>query len=1249
MKKTVLRILSFCAAIIFILPTLALTFDAYAASAPTASQTATAIAEEGTVLLRNTGVLPLTSDDGIALMCKTQVFGGGGSGWVNASQLGYYAKALSNAAASKKIKSYKKITSPTTDTEANKVVYVITRESTEGEDIAESSYKLSTAERNDIKVLANKYGAKNIVVVLNVGSVMDTTFLIEQKVGAIVVAYYGGQNAGTALANVLTGKVNPSGKTVDTWASDYSYYPSSDKSGIGTFAGDKNTLYTEDVYVGYRYFATFDPEYKKVNYPFGFGLSYTDFEISNVKTELKGDKFMVSAVVRNVGKVSGKEVVQLYFGAPEGKMGAPAMELCGFAKTGEIKPGEYETVRIYFDKEDFSRFDDTGKISLNSYVIEKGEYKLYLGNSIKNASDRGSIYTYNVAEDEISKALTALRDTTLPERLLSSGSFEALAGKESVDVTHFVSSAGSTVIQAEDYSDVSKGATTEVYYVGSDRGFGMGNLSQEGRGISYSLDVEKAGEYYIAFNLACAWDNQYDMFEITVKKDGKTTNQNVDVSMNKTHTDSDGKWFECVYLKNNSAFSSSDTAFYKITLPEGECTLTFRGNGPRFQNFESFQIYSGNIYSDKTTVIEAENFSSSTLGAVSIANGACTAISNAAGNRYVYDLNNAKAQNYYFSLSASNLSSAKKGALEIYVNGEKADALIDLKKTAAGGDVIISNYYTFEKTDAVKLALPEGSVKIELVTTSETVSCIDKIFLCPESAYIAPDKVIFEDNTDKFTEITNTQGKELDTLITFDDLLEDPSKLDSFVSQISVDDLVKLFVVDTGNMGASAGNPETGVGVVGARAMSWKYWSNNPPVYWCADGPAGIRYTNSSKYAIWFPCATMLASTWNTELAELFGDAVGKECVKGGVDIWLAPGVNIHRNPLCGRNFEYYSEDPLVSGMFAAAVTNGVQKHGVSVCVKHYAANNQETNRFGNNSCISVRALREIYLKSFEITVKNSDPMAIMSSYNMINGLHAASSYDLITGVLKDEWGFDGAIFSDWSASMSHISLVESGNTFKSANPDTKSVLQAYKSGLLSREQIESLAKEAISYFAELGTPRAYVEGDMMLEIKSADMRKLSSAIRTLKINVREKAKITITSENTKGLDFFLGDKKLEFANGKAALDIEVGEYELRIRESESNALSSLDGITLSAECEELFTVVDEKPIFPDDTPTTTTTAVTTTNTPVTTPAPSTTTDEVGGVNDRGSVIDAILWCTISAILIAGAVIAFFVMKKIKK
>ena len=168
------------------------------------------------------------------------------------------------------------------------------------------------------------------------------------------------------------------------------------------------------------------------------------------------------------------------------------------------------------------------------------------------------------------------------------------------------------------------------------------------------------------------------------------------------------------------------------------------------------------------------------------------------------------------------------------------------------------------------------------------------------------------------------------------------------------------------------------------------------------------------QYCTAIPIATAIAQSWNTEFAEVCGDIVGSEMDIFGVDLWLAPALNIHRNILCGRNFEYFSEDPLVSGKFAAAITKGVQKHpGRGVTIKHYAANNQETNRYANNSIISERALREIYLKGFGICVRESDPMAVMTSYNLLNGEHTSESKEL-ADVLFREFGFDGLIMTDW-------------------------------------------------------------------------------------------------------------------------------------------------------------------------------------------------------------------------------------------
>ncbi len=186
------------------------------------------------------------------------------------------------------------------------------------------------------------------------------------------------------------------------------------------------------------------------------------------------------------------------------------------------------------------------------------------------------------------------------------------------------------------------------------------------------------------------------------------------------------------------------------------------------------------------------------------------------------------------------------------------------------------------------------------------------------------------------------------------------------------------------------------------------------------SAPAEINLTDAithHQYCTAIPIATLLAQTWDKKLIREVGDLIGSEMDEMGVTLWLAPGMNIQRNPLCGRNFEYFSEDPLVTGLCATAITEGVQKHpGLGTTIKHFVANNQENNRNHNNSHVKERALREIYLKGFEICIKQADPKSIMSSYNLINGVHTANSYDLLTAAVRDEWGFQGFIMTDWGA-----------------------------------------------------------------------------------------------------------------------------------------------------------------------------------------------------------------------------------------
>ena len=230
------------------------------------------------------------------------------------------------------------------------------------------------------------------------------------------------------------------------------------------------------------------------------------------------------------------------------------------------------------------------------------------------------------------------------------------------------------------------------------------------------------------------------------------------------------------------------------------------------------------------------------------------------------------------------------------------------------------------------------------------------------------------------------------------------------------------------------------------------------------------------QYCTAFPVGTALAQTWDPELLTEFGCAVAEEMREFQVDLWLAPGMNIQRNPLCGRNFEYFSEDPLLSGVLASAVTRGVQdKTGCGVTIKHFACNNQEDNRMGVDACVSQRALREIYLRGFEIAVKESAPAAIMSSYNLINGVHAANSRDLCTVVAREEWGFQGVIMSDWNTTVPEDGSIPwkcaaTGNDIIMPGncDDDENIRQAYAQGELTEKEIRECAGRIIALVKKL-------------------------------------------------------------------------------------------------------------------------------------------------------------------------------------
>lgn len=253
-----------------------------------------------------------------------------------------------------------------------------------------------------------------------------------------------------------------------------------------------------------------------------------------------------------------------------------------------------------------------------------------------------------------------------------------------------------------------------------------------------------------------------------------------------------------------------------------------------------------------------------------------------------------------------------------------------------------------------------------------------------------------------------------------------------------------------------------------------------------ADGPAGLRIdptrpgTDRTFYCTGFPIGTMLASAWNPELVEEVGRAMGNEVLEYGVDVLLAPGVNIHRNPLCGRNFEYYSEDPVLAGETAAAYINGIQSNGVGTSIKHFAANNQELNRLHNDARVSMRALREIYLKVFEIAIRKAQPWTLMTSYNYINGMHASESPWLLTDILRGDWGFLGTVVTDWGGGYDTAAQIHAGNELIQSGSDARynALIDAVREGRLSMEDVDRSVTRALQLIVKCPSYRGYEHSD---------------------------------------------------------------------------------------------------------------------------------------------------------------------------
>ena len=625
-------------------------------------------------------------------------------------------------------------------------IYVIARNSGEGSDrsAGKGDYLLSDDEEANLKLLGQNF--ENVVVVLNVGGIIDTKFFDEiDGLDSMLLMSQAGMTGGDALVEVLNGTVNPSGKLTDTWAKNYSDYPAA--TTIGDNDGDnKQEDYKEGIYVGYRYFDTFNitPAYE-----FGYGKSYTSFDVEPLTVAADENNVSVTVNVTNTGDTySGKEVVEVYFSAPDGSIEKPYQELAGFAKTDNLAPGESQKLTVTYKTTEMSSYDEAKA----AYVMEDGDYIVRVGDSSRNTKVAG--------------VLTLDKDVVT----------EQLSNQLTLD---------------KNWKDLSKTGKTPYSY-----------------------------------------------------KD------------------------EAAQIK----------AAARIALPSAK--------------------------------IKTEN------------------------------------------------------------NASK----IDEKK--------VTTYLTADAAKDYKAA------ENEVVETVDAVPANTKLI----------------------------------------DVYDGKVSMESFVA--SLDD-TQLANLANGISGASTSGDTWGAdanSVTGAAGETSQLYFNSLgiPNTVEADGPAGIRVTAETtdkdgnavyNYCTAFPIGTLLAQTWNTDLVNRVGKAIGEEMVEIGVTLWLAPGMNIHRDPLCGRNFEYYSEDPALTGYVGSAITAGVQSNkGVGVTIKHYITNNQETNRSAVNTSVSERTLREIYLKGFEMVVKSAQPMAIMSSYNKVNGTYACENFDLLTSVPRGEWGFDGMVMTDWGA-----------------------------------------------------------------------------------------------------------------------------------------------------------------------------------------------------------------------------------------
>jgi beta-glucosidase len=404
------------------------------------------------------------------------------------------------------------------------------------------------------------------------------------------------------------------------------------------------------------------------------------------------------------------------------------------------------------------------------------------------------------------------------------------------------------------------------------------------------------------------------------------------------------------------------------------------------------------------------------------------------------------------------------------------------------------------------------------------------------------------------------------------DIYEDDRKptndrIDDLLAQMTIEE--KIHLLKGSGLASALGRVKPGQGIPGAVGTIVPTPRLGIPTIYLSDGPAGLRIEPTrdnderTYYCTAFPIATLLASSWNVPLVEKVGIAMGNEALEYGLDVILGPGVNIQRHPFCGRNFEYYSEDPILTGYMGAAIVNGIESNGVGTSVKHFVANNQETERKNNDVIVSDRALREIYLKSFEIIVQKSQPMTIMSSYNKVNGSYVAESRDLLTTILREEWGFEGLVMSDWLGGRDAPGMIRAGNDL--LEPGTKEqwkvLIKAHKKGELPLEAIDTSVRRILKLIIESKKMQQYkFTNQPNLEAHSELTRQSASEGMVL---LKNNGSLPLQANNNVAL---IGITSYDFiAGGTGSGDVNEA-YSISLDIGLENA-----GFTINAEAKQIF------------------------------------------------------------------------------